>query len=481
MEQEADIDVDIDSNNDEIVSQLLSIDDNKPQVCITPKPDQLKLIIITCKAHLNCNLNLELIAKKLPLDDQIIGKKLLGIIEEGLIKTRAKTLHKKNAKIKKKTSRKDFSNQCTIIVKIGTPPDEKKLNLKLFGNGKIVITGGLSKEDGKDAVDILKGKIIHLEDIYQISPHFQFSDYFENIAAYLKYISKNYLVFLKFFSIFDVNVDLRLDIILNKKYIEKFTENDLEKCDPVNCEFLKFMTPKDLDGYLRLIQIFNICHLYFPNNILLDQLNQPENSIHSIIRNLYQFRQETLPLTFDKEKFQNQYEVTIENYNTMFNCGFQNNREIFTQILNDKYKKIGLITSAKFEPSNYQGINVKYISRVLCHSDCTSEGKKKNNKCLCKEISFLIFQEGNIIITGGRSWNQLIDGYNVITDILKNDFQNIVVEKAKTTSQISDLPAQIIEQLSDGKKIIYINKKKQIIENPRNVYLLKKIGLLDKY
>jgi TATA-box binding protein (TBP) (component of TFIID and TFIIIB) len=101
-------------------------------------------------------------------------------------------------------------------------------------------------------------------------------------------------------------------------------------------------------------------------------------------------------------------------------------------------------------------------------------------KCLCKEISFLIFQEGNIIITGGRYWEQLLDGYNVITNIIKKEYQHIVVEKISKSVE-SYVPAQIVKYTPDGRKITYLNKKKQIMENPRNLFLLKKIGLLDKY
>jgi hypothetical protein len=464
-------------NEDDITGIIEAIDSDIDKPSVMPQPDQLKLIIVTCKTYLNCNLNLELIAKKMVLDDRIIGKKLLGIVEEGLIKTKSKS-HKKSVKQGKKMSRKDFSNQCTVIVK--QPNSEKKLNLKIFGNGKIVITGGLSKEEGKYAVTVLKEKINSLEDTYQIMPNSKFSDHFENVSAYLKYIGKNYLIFLKFFSLYDINVDLRLDIILNKKLVEKFIDNDISVSDLLTNEILKCDTPKDLDGFLRMIQIFNICHLYFPNGVFLEKLNQLDNPIHIIIKHLYEFQKETLPLTFDMDNFNKDFEVSVENYNTMFNCGFQNNREVFTQILNNKYKMNGIIASAKFEPSNYQGINVKYVSRILCDPKCTSLGKKKNTKCLCKEISFLIFQEGNVIITGGRYWEQLIDGYNVIVDIIKKEYLDIVVEKTRKFYD-SDSPAQIVRYTEDGRKCIYLNKKKQIMENPRNLFLLKKIGLLDKY
>ena len=52
-----------------------------------PEPSQLRLIIVTCKTYLNCNINLDLLARCLPLDHEIIGKKLIGVITEGRIKS----------------------------------------------------------------------------------------------------------------------------------------------------------------------------------------------------------------------------------------------------------------------------------------------------------------------------------------------------------------------------------------------------------
>src|ERR1700722_18385403 len=117
---------------------------------IAPQPSELVLIIITCKTLFQCNFNLEIIAKKLQRDDQIIRKKLIGVIDDGPSELKQK--HKRSKKKTKISSRKDFSNQCTLVVK----PIQlnKEINLKVFGNGKIVITGGLKIEDGYYAIEL---------------------------------------------------------------------------------------------------------------------------------------------------------------------------------------------------------------------------------------------------------------------------------------------------------------------------------------
>jgi len=60
----------------------------------------------------------------------------------------------------KNNKREHFYNSCTIIIK----PDEKRrpVNIKLFANGQMTITGGLENKDGHDAVISLL-KIINVD------------------------------------------------------------------------------------------------------------------------------------------------------------------------------------------------------------------------------------------------------------------------------------------------------------------------------
>ena len=469
-----------------------------------PEPGELKLIIITCKTFLKSNINLDLIARQLEIDDLVLGVKLLGVAQKGLIKSknqtgrgrgrgRSRLERKKNTN----THREDFSNQCTVIIQ--PTGYNKNLNLKLFANGKIVITGGLSKDLVMSGINILKEKIRPLEADYQIKSNLQFSDCFDCVAKYLKYINKNYLIFLKLFSLYGINIDLRLDLVLNKKLVSKYPmvcpqtgrmiERNLMELNInqlVKDNIIVSGSNKDIDNYIKIIQVFNICHFYFSQPVLLDKLDQSDHFVHQLIDQLYSLEKLKLPVTFDQQEFDQNHEISIENYNTMFDCNFHLDRVELTHLLDVKYKSCTSssfkISSSKFEPTSYQGINAKYISRVLCHSDCQSLGKKKTSKCPCKEISFLIFQEGKVIITGGRSWDQIMDGYLVITQILKDEYHNIMIEQRQKNNQSNtNLPPQIIKQSSNDKKIVYLNKKQQIIGNPRNFFLLKQLGLLSKY
>src|SRR3990167_11285107 len=126
----------------------------------------LSLSVITYLVNINSLINLKMIAINLPLNNIFVGKKLHGIISEGNVKN-----YSKKHKIKK-----DFSNQLTIIVKVPNTficstdnieydtkanesiknrkrkyiEDDKEyfnVNLKIFGNGKIIITGCLTKDE----------------------------------------------------------------------------------------------------------------------------------------------------------------------------------------------------------------------------------------------------------------------------------------------------------------------------------------------
>ena len=74
-----------------------------------PEPSELKLIVIVCKTVFQCNLNLHLIAQQLPLDDLIVGKKLIGVVEEGCIKSRNKR-KKVKAKVHEITTGRFFQS-----------------------------------------------------------------------------------------------------------------------------------------------------------------------------------------------------------------------------------------------------------------------------------------------------------------------------------------------------------------------------------
>jgi hypothetical protein len=157
----------------------------------------------------------------------------------------------------------------------------------------------------------------------------------------------------------------------------------------------------------------------------------------------------------------------------MFSTNFNIDRETLTKIICQKYHS-STIDKARFDSSRYQGIKSKYISRIGCSVDCTSTGPKKS-KCPCKKLSFLIFQR-QTMVTGARRWDQIIDGFNTIKNIIINEYEDIRINNSSETSPKQNDPIET--KLFDNK---YLNSRLVIFENPRNAMLLKTAGLLEYY
>ena len=101
---------------------------------ISPSP--LRLIVLTsCNCNLNSNININIVYHKLEIDQLVSSIKLEEKIIKGEIKEPKRKQKKKN-KLKDK-KKKHFSSQITIVLN----HQGQTINVKLFGNGKIVVTG----------------------------------------------------------------------------------------------------------------------------------------------------------------------------------------------------------------------------------------------------------------------------------------------------------------------------------------------------
>lgn len=111
-------------------------------------PDGLTISTMCASAKLNSLINTVNIEKYLPLDqDDIVCVKLNNDNQRTLIQTKTK-----NKRLKKK-EKKDFHffNQITVVVRVFQGPvkdweEEPKINLKLFKNGSIQMSGCKSLE-----------------------------------------------------------------------------------------------------------------------------------------------------------------------------------------------------------------------------------------------------------------------------------------------------------------------------------------------
>ena len=106
-----------------------------------PEPTKYRISTMTMITSFNCNINLEVVSRYFKLDDKIISM----VYGDKPVKS---------ANIKK--NNRPFFNQATIIVKLDPL---KNINIKIFSNGKIQMTGVKKKEDGETALKLIIEKL----------------------------------------------------------------------------------------------------------------------------------------------------------------------------------------------------------------------------------------------------------------------------------------------------------------------------------
>ena len=137
--------------------------------------------------------------------------------------------------------------------------------------------------------------------------------------------------------------------------------------------------------------------------------------------------------------------------NSNFNCGFFINREALCDVLKYKYN-----IQCIYDPCSYPGIQCKFYFNPDLDIDKQlgsqiSEENKKIYKNI-KQVSFMIFRTGSVLIVGRCNESILMIIYNYIKIILNNEFKNICQQNIKSSNGLS-----VMETKSKDK-----DKKKKI-------------------
>jgi hypothetical protein len=143
--------------------------------------------------------------------------------------------------------------------------------------------------------------------------------------------------------------------------------------------------------------------------------------------------------------------------NSNFNCGFYINRTKLFNILKYTYN-----IHALYDPCSYPGIQCKFYYNIsnpkmdgvcYCSTKCTKRknllSDKKNNK-FCKEISFMIFRTGSILIVGNCDEDILNIIYEYLKILLKKEFHNIfngINNEIKKKKELKKRKKQILVSL----------------------------------
>lgn len=114
-------------------------------------------------------------------------------------------------------------------------------------------------------------------------------------------------------------------------------------------------------------------------------------------------------------------EVTVL-INSNFNCGFFINREVLYDILKFKYN-----IQAIYDPCSYPGIQCKfyYNPDIGIQNGCQISEENKHLYKNIKEVSFMIFRTGSVLIVGKCDENVLLLIYEFLKIILNNEYKNI--------------------------------------------------------
>ena len=327
--------------------------------------------------------------------------KYITYINYGDIVSKGVNITPKSAK--KKKNKRVFYNQITIIIKHENT--NRYNNIKLFANGAVSMTGLQSLEEGQKAINIILDSIRALK------------------GKILYSITDNYY-----------NNNIKKDSVEDVKL----------KCEACN---------KELTYYA--MKLSESCGHYICNACSKDHDKCPKCD-------------ETFILPALKNEDAQLKDMNIVLINSDYKANFRINQKKLHPLIVDKYKVF-----STFEPTIYPGVKSMYYwnedyksypikGKCYCTKNCTGKGTGKGDG-QCKKVTTAVFQSGSVLITGGRSMEQIKDGYDFINNILKNEFNHIRKRKAKFVDE-EDTEEKIVQKQSNNNKIKI--HKSNIIDYP---------------
>lgn len=388
--------------------------------------ESVKISTITLSTHLpNCQLNLTNIGKYLDIDDEIIGLKY-NYADISIMKGKYSTTIYKKAKVKnlEKINKKLFYNQVTIILKY----DDRCVNVKLFGNGSLHLTGCKSIEDGEFVTKSIYTKlktlsnrtlpILLTKDINNVlvdKDKLVYSYTNCKVIGYYKSTEKKYVIHNKEFVIDTKTKMFTSDKMETKR--RRFIYN-------LDGEYIGFSKIELLKNRNKFYKKNTNIHYDIPNGLIYHNhdniigkitydIDQTKITDAEHLSDIIEIDYNCNPFTIEPDNniIFNKLNIDL-NVNCM-NIYFTLNYKINRQRLYDNISESNYI--CKYKPESYSGI--KMIYKIPCRlTKMTLEEPIEeprgicvcSDKCTCTNITFLIFQSGNVIATGFKSHEQII-------------------------------------------------------------------------
>jgi TATA-box binding protein (TBP) (component of TFIID and TFIIIB) len=159
------------------------------------------------------------------------------------------------------------------------------------------------------------------------------------------------------------------------------------------------------------VKVFNTGKLEIPGI-------QSETTFNTILENVIITLQ---PFIKDNLGYKPETNETVL-INSNFNCGFFINREALDDILKYKYN-----IQSIYDPCSYPGIQCKfyYNPDIDIQNGCQISEENKHLYKNVKEVSFMIFRTGSVLIVGRCDENVLLIIYEYLKIILHNEYKTI--------------------------------------------------------
>ena len=460
----------------------------------------VELATITLNVEIPIRFNLPVIALYLQCDDRITGINCENTCIKGdMVNKQAIKMAKKKKKPKKgRKDRNDFYNQCTVNIKA----DENStqiINIKLFPNGKMGLTGVKNINHAYDSIRYLLAKMEHVTGAVMYLTRSKEKGNIKNFRKKLIDANEN----LKWIQpevdwddfINSINIKEKQEIVypggmnlppkvaygltfltIMQTYLGDIKNMNEYQNDPFVIELYQNIKNSYVNNSELTIQHQQILDIYesdncHPEKPILDEKSKGRFylTLRSwISQNSMEMPQKSILSFFVRD------DISISNINTKFSYNFDLSRSRLHKILSQKYKQ----KLCRFD-ENYGGVNLKYLCKVDCQihnfdHNVDDDDEEENSECKCRRISILIFS--NItLITGVRSYFQVMEGYDFITSVIRNELSKII----KLNNNQSVTTDKFPNVISSDKNVFI--KKKHIINNPKNVFFLSKNKIIDKY
>lgn len=430
-----------------------------------------KILLKTCHINIQTSINIFVLFECIKLGSSETDNNGTLIIRGTRFhdKARGDINEVKNNQNKK---RKDFSNQCSVTGDFISADNTTtiKVNFKVFNNGNIIITGMKgSNESIKHALRLFLKIIVKLYYVYDEhadNPKDEFLKLFDNsYERYSKFIYNHHAQLLKLMNITET-IDIGIFDVFNNNMFADTLDS--------------FITPKWSDKIYYFIKLFNICYCYSSKDFIV---NLDNDVIKQIITTS---GPKVFPLSFnmtydDIDAIIDKVDVIIENINAIINFDFILDRsKFYNYVIDHALNSIpnenpDFVDFISFEQSMYQGINIKYKVDSI------------NNKP--KYVTFLVFQEGKILISGTRNEDQLRVYAAKIMKLINKDRDLYEIKKSSIEpipTQIQNYPSYTAElgscKLSTSLQLTHqpvkiMHYTKLIELNPRNYYVIKHMKL----